>query len=389
MSEADSVVMVLESVFPPVGGGGAEAQVATLAACFRRMGVSARIVAPMVAHGPQVAVERVRDLDVERIAYPKIQHVGGVVLLLRLAWSLVRYRDRYDVIHAHIGGNMAAVCSLMGRLLRRPVVVKLTGLTEMAGGILDPAAGFEARCRRRAIRTATALQATSSRIAALLKANGFAPEQIHLIPNAVDTERFRPGDATGQSRASGPVVVYVGRLAREKGLELLLRAWSKARNGSGVLVLVGAGELAGALKQLASELGCGDSVRFIGPCSDVATFLHSADLAVLASDQEGLSNSLLEYMAAGLPVIGSRVSGTEDFVLPGRTGWLFEAGDLDGLVRCLAQALSASADERAEMARNARAEVCARASTETIANSLLQLYERSALDVRRQRTRSA
>jgi glycosyltransferase involved in cell wall biosynthesis len=387
MREGETVLLVLESVFPQVGGGGAEAQVATLATCFGRMGVGAKILAPMVAHGPQVASERVRDLAVERIAYPKIPHFGALVLLLRLAWSLVRERDRYDVIHAHIGGNMAAVCSVMGRLLGRPVIVKLTGLTEMAGGILDPSAGLEARWRRRAIQRATALQATSSRIAALLKARGFAADRIHLIPNAVDIERFRPAET--RSRNAGPVVVYVGRLAREKALDLLLRAWAKARVDAGVLVLVGGGELAGELKRLASELGCGDSVRFTGPSSDVTAILQGADLAVLASGQEGLSNSLLEYMAAGLPVIGSRVSGTEDFVIPGRTGWLFEAGDVDGLARCLGDALATGAEQRADMARQARTEVCARASTEAVAKRLLDLYELSAQHLRRQRTRSA
>jgi glycosyltransferase involved in cell wall biosynthesis len=379
--------MVLESVFPPVGGGGAEAQVATLASCFRRMGVATRVVAPMVAHGPQVAFERVRDVEVERIAYPKIQHFGAFVLLLRLAWYLTRARRRYDVIHAHIGGNMAAVCSMMGRVLGRPVIVKLTGLTEMAGGILDPEAGFEARWRRRAIRRATAIQATSSRIAGLLKRNGFGAERIHLIPNAVDIERFRPADGA-RADASLPVLVYVGRLAPEKGLDVLLRAWSRLRNGSGTLMLVGGGELAGELKELAGELGCSHSVRFAGPTSDVAEFLRGADLAVLASGQEGLSNSLLEYMAAGLPVIGSRVSGTEDFVIPGRTGWLFEAGDVDDLTRCLAAALAASVEQRAAMARNARAEVTARASTEAVANRLLELYEQSG-QIRGQRAGSA
>jgi L-malate glycosyltransferase len=389
MPEAEAVLMVLESVFPPIGGGGAEAQVATLSSYFGRIGVGTRVLAPMVAHGPQVAAERVRDLEVERIAYPKIPRVGALVLLLRLAWYLLRDRDRYDVIHAHIAGNMAAVCCLMGRLLGRPVVVKLTGLTEIAGGILDPNAGIEARWRRRAIRCATALQATSSRIATLLKSNGFDPAKIHLIPNAVDTDRFRPSETHARRDASGPVVVYVGRLAREKGLDVLLRAWASVRNGTGVLVLVGSGELEGELRRLAAELGCAESVHFAGPSSDVAAFLRGADLAVLASGQEGLSNSLLEYMAAGLPVIGSRVSGTEDFVIPGRTGWLFDPGDGDALAARLADALGASAELRSDMARNARAEVCARASAEAVAGRLLKLYQQSAQTVQRRRARSA
>ena len=68
-------------------------------------------------------------------------------------------------------------------------------------------------------------------------------------------------------------------------------------------------------------------MQFVGPSSDVQRYLAMAHFGVLASLHEGLSNTLLEYMAAGLPVLGSRVSGTEDFVVAGHTGWLFPPGD--------------------------------------------------------------
>ena len=87
----------------------------------------------------------------------------------------------------------------------------------------------------------------------------------------------------------------------------------------------------------ARELDIDSQIIFVGSTEQVERYLALADFGVLTSLYEGLSNSLLEYMAAGLPVVGSRVSGTEDWVIDGRTGWLFPPGNLEAFTTALAR----------------------------------------------------
>ena len=133
-----SVLMVLESMFPTKGGGGAETQVRTLGRHLIEQGVPVSLLSPMVGYGSQSPTDVVDGIGVTRISYPKLPAVGALIMLSKLAWLLFRRRHGYTIIHAHIAGNMAAVCCLMGKLLNKPVLVKLTGMTEMVGGILDP-----------------------------------------------------------------------------------------------------------------------------------------------------------------------------------------------------------------------------------------------------------
>lgn len=379
--QGTSVLMVLESVFPTKGGGGAESQVRTLGRHMmgRRLDVS--VVVPMVSYGPQLARDSVDGIAVERIAYPKLPILGALSMLCRLGWLLFARRRDYAVIHAHIAGNMAAVSCMMGRLLGKPVVVKLTGMTEMSGGILDPRPSLRTRLKKAALRSADYYQATSSRIGRMLVESGFDAGKVKLIPNAVDTERFacvarNPALRRELCGERSLVGVYVGRLVPEKGLELLLDGWARVfrERSDASLILVGDGVLREALTARAQALGIADQVHFTGPSDAVEKFLAAADFGVLTSLSEGLSNTLLEYMAAGLPVVGSRVSGTEDFVRPADTGWLFEPGDLDDFERGLRAAADAGPGALGAMGENARCLVVSRASIGAVVEQLTGLY---------------
>lgn len=345
---SQEVLFVLESMFPTTVGGGAERQARTLARALVARGVNVRIIAPMVPYGPQVEHDSVDGVPVWRIPYPGIRMLGGLVMLWRLLVFLVANRDSYAAIHAHIAHNMAAVSCLAGALLGKPVVVKVTGWLEMDRGILAGSAfAIGARVRRTALRKATVFQATSREICALLKRHGFADTQIDWIPNAVDLKRFSPAGAetrTGTADLPPLTFIFVGRLVPEKWLDGFLSAWERAFSSEDrvALVIIGDGELRAALEQQVEGMGRMHQVVFRGGSSRVENDLAAAEIGVLPSAVEGLSNALLEYMAAGLPVIGSRISGTEDFVIPGATGWLFEAGNSQEL--CLLLRESASFD---------------------------------------------
>lgn len=378
---APRVLMVLESGLPTNGGGGAESQVQTLGTEFQRRGVSVAAVTPMVPWCVQKKEDVVAGLPITRIPYPHVRLLGAAWMLVSLAVLLVRRRASYDVIHSHIAGNMSALCCLMGPLLGKPVIVKLTGMTEMRGGILDPRPNWLTRLRKWAMRRATAYQATSSRIQRMLVDSGFEAGKVVLIANAVDIDRFQAAEpAAGRREALfGPrnlIGIYVGRLEWEKGVDLLLRGWARVLRGrdDALLLLVGHGSLRGKLETLCVSLGIAPQVRFLGPSRQPEEYLALADFGLLTSMHEGLSNTLLEYMAAGLPVLGSRVSGNEDFIVEERTGWLFPPGDEDAFVAALEAVCASTDDVLRAMREHALAMVRARASIERVGDRLLRLY---------------
>ena len=121
-------------------------------------------------------------------------------------------------------------------------------------------------------------------------------------------------------------------------------------------------------------LGIAPSVDLPGASSTVDLELARADVGVLPSRFEGLSNTLLEYMAATLPVIATRISGSEDLVAPGRNGWLCEVDDVEGLSVALSEAMAMPASQRRSMGMFARSDVMAKASVPAVIAQLLPLY---------------
>jgi glycosyltransferase involved in cell wall biosynthesis len=170
-----------------------------------------------------------------------------------------------------------------------------------------------------------------------------APE--HYVPNGIRI----PTPATPATRAEvrrelgladdDVVAVMVARLAPLKGHDVLLRALARIAPDQPRLrvVLVGDGPLAGELTALAEELRITDRVVFTGLRRDVPRLLAASDLGVLPSKHEGVPMSVIEQMAAGLPVVASAVGGLPDIVRDGEEGHLVPAGDLDALTRRLGE----------------------------------------------------
>jgi glycosyltransferase involved in cell wall biosynthesis len=369
------VLMVLESNFTQKGGGGAESQVRTLSRYLQGHGHEVTIVTPMLPQGPQVAEEVAYGVPVLRLAYPKIPLVGAGVLAAKLAAYLWTNRDAYDAWHVHIGHYMGAVTCLVGELLGKPVVVKISGWWELEQGLLAARQGPLGKVAQRLLRRAGVVQAISTRIAREVERAGFPPERILVLPNAVDVARFKVSQAR---RAPGVpfTAVFVGRLVPEKGLATLLAAWAKAFAGRTDvrLLLVGQGPEEPALRAQAEQLGIAGQVELLGHSDKVEEVLARAHIGLLPSRIEGLSNTLLEFMSCGLPTVASAVSGSEDFVVTGRNGWLCPVGDEGAMAAALAEAAALPPDRLAALGRQARADVERAAAIESVVRRLLALY---------------
>ena len=373
------ILMVLESPFPMTGGGGAESQVRTLGRELRRRGHRVSVLTPRFVDGPPRHVERAEGLPIGRIAYPAVRGIGSVVLWLRLVAFLWRKRRRYDAIHVHIAHYIGAVSCAMGRLLGLPTIVKFTGQWELESGLLAPDASVGARLFKPLLALASAYQAISWRIGSEVVARGLPQRLVVHLPNAVDMSRF---EVVRAARVIGDPLrcVYVGRLQKHKGLDTLLQAWQRAfpQAGRARLQLVGTGADEAKLRVLGAELGIANQLQFLGHRRDIESVLGDADLAVLPSLIEGLSNALLEFMASGLAVVASRVSGSEDLIVDGRNGWLFEVGDVGGLAAALDAAARLVPADLAALGRQARVDVAQAAGLDRVIARLLQLYRGTA-----------
>ncbi len=189
---------------------------------------------------------------------------------------------------------------------------------------------------------------------------GVPPERISQIYNGVDQERFRPGEG-GASLPSGflpevdPLVIgTVGRLAEVKDQRTLVDAFARllqrapALRDRARLVLVGDGPMRESLQRRIDEHGLGKLAWISGDRDDVDELLRAMHLFVLPSLGEGISNTILEAMATGLPVIATRIGGNPELVEEGDNGLLVPVGDADALAEALAR-LADNPDERRRM----------------------------------------
>lgn len=213
---------------------------------------------------------------------------------------------------------------------------------------------------------------------------GLAGDRVTHIVNGVDCERFRPGRADAIRRSLGLgddalVVGTVGRLEAVKGQELLLRAWplveERLPKASRALrlVLVGDGSRRAALEALARELGIADRVIFAGARADVPEALRAFDVFVLPSLNEGISNTILEAMACGLPVVATRVGGNPELIDEGVTGRLVAPTDPAALADAIV-AIAADEATRQRMAQAAREQAVQRFSLEVMVRRYDTLY---------------
>lgn len=371
--DALRVLMVMEAAYPAHKGGGAEAQVRTLSRGLRARGHRVTILVPRLPWASPAKVERVDGAVVCRLPFLRLPLIASPLLWVQTVAFLYARRHRYDAWHVHIAHRMAAICAVLGPWLDKRVLTKVSGWWELEKGTLAPRTGLVDALAQRALRRTETWLAISSRIARTLEARGIPPERIVALPNAVDTRRFA---GIRRDPALPARFVFIGRLEAEKGLTVLLDAFSDIApsHPSASLLLVGTGRLEEELRQRVDALGLGGRVDFAGHRDDIERPLADGNIGVLTSRIEGLSNTLLESMAAGLPMVASRISGNEDFVRPGENGWLFEPGDRAGLAACLDQAAALDGAARTAMGDAARTTVRNHAGLDQVISRLVQLY---------------
>jgi glycosyltransferase involved in cell wall biosynthesis len=203
-----------------------------------------------------------------------------------------------------------------------------------------------------------------------------------LIPNGIPTDEYAPNpDTRAQWRQAhgieprATVVTHIGRFAFQKNHALLVEAFAQVHSDAPLyLLLVGGGELENAVREQVAALGLQERVRFLGVRADVADILRASDVFVLSSRWEGNPMSVMEAMAAGLPVVSTAVGGVPELVQEGVTGLLVPSEDAGALARAL-QALVDDPAHRAAMGAAARRHAVAHFDIRHTVRGYEQLYE--------------
>ena len=330
--------------------GGAQTYVASLLPAL-----VGRFDVAVAAHGSgplREAAEAagVRFLPLQNVRRPisPWRDLAGLVELARLL-----RRERPDILHA--SSSKAGVLGRLAAFLARVPVRIFT----VHGWAFAAHSGFASQLYRWADRLVEPLTTVTICVSerereAGLAAGTCASERTVVIPNAVDVAsapRSRPAER------ERPLILAVGRLKAPKDFPTLIRALSRLRPDSFEAVIVGEGPDRPRLEEEIQALGLSGSVRLAGERQDVPQLLAAADAFVLASASEGHPVSVLEAMAAGLPVVASRVGGVPEQVSDDETGLLVEPGDPNQLAAALSRLTAdASLRRRLGAAGRARAE---------------------------------
>lgn len=179
-------------------------------------------------------------------------------------------------------------------------------------------------------------EAISESTADDLVARGIPRSAIRVIYCGIDSHRFTPDPL---ARSPRPLIAYLGRLKKYKGVDVVLRAFAEVERVDATLEIAGTGDHRPALEKLARSLDLGDRVKFLGFVSESEklALLRRAWVLALASPKEGWGITNLEAAACATPVVASDSPGIRESVRDGETGFLVPHGDVGAMSRALAR----------------------------------------------------
>jgi glycosyltransferase involved in cell wall biosynthesis len=397
-----SRVLILTPYFYPIIGG-VESNAERLARYLVSHDVEVQVLTKRIGGGlPDedtrhgIAVHRIGPGG-ERSSTGKWQMTPAIV-----RW-LIGHAAEYDVVCCVDYRATGAAALLARRMTRRPVVFQAQTTGVLSGDNVDPllqragidAGGGIARAIKSPIRAlyggADAFACISRDIERETLACGIPRERVWYLPNAIDMTHFQPPAAGERERLRRElglpldriICLFVGRLSREKGVLDLLEAWRLLQPTDALLLMAGPDMTghswdAGAPgRAFVTQHGLEGSVRFIGPLSDVAPTIKSADLVVQPSHFEALGLSAIEALACGVPLVASAVGGLLDFVVDGDNGCLAPPHNPTALAACIRPLLSDAA-ARARLAARARASVLQDYDEQVVFGRMRTLFDRLA-----------
>lgn len=383
MSDEQPHILFVTTSFPLHADHWSGVFVAVQARALAKSGCKVTVLAPDAA-GVKTH-EPMGPLDVYRFRYlpdaaEKLAYGGGIPANLQASpwlWGTVpaftaglfralsHLAKKADLVHAH-WSFAGAVASLTPAVRHKPLVVSFHG-SDLAktGGVFSKAA-------KRVCRSANAVVVHSDEMKQRAINAGAASDSILQLPHGVETESFPPKQKNGDSFK----LIAVGRLSEEKGFDLLLDALADmADQPKWSLQIVGEGPLLSSLHQQIEHLGMTNRITLSGALapSQVRRELSRSDLMIVPSRREGFGVVGLEGMAAGLPVVATRVGALPEIIEDGKTGVLVDANDVKALHTAIVDML-VDEEKGLSMGKKGRIRVQKKYAAEVVNQPLVTLY---------------
>lgn len=379
------ILIILREFYSPAKPiGGAERQAVKLSTCLVERGVDVKIVAGKWDWG-QKSQDQIEGLAVDRhftawgmFDIRGLRRISPYIYLVSLYFYLFVHRNEYDLIHCHSALFGAYIVTSAGRRFRKKTLIRAmaSGVWGDVQRVQQGTTIFGARWMQRQAVTADCFIALNPQVEDELISLGVSPEIIHQIPNGVVLEPENPKqDYVIRDKVT---ILFVGRLHPQKGVEDLIRAFEISSRTlpdiSWSLKIAGSGYLRNKLEQLSEHLSVNDKVEFLGEIEDPDSLYLDADIFLLPSHSEGMSNSLLEALAHGLPVIASDIPGNHDLIVDQENGLLFEENNYEELAEELVRVVQ-DANLRKRIGSSAYLSVVDHYSINKITDRYIDLYK--------------
>jgi glycosyltransferase involved in cell wall biosynthesis len=335
---------------------GAELQAERLALALAEEGIAVEILTYQMKGTPRS--ERIGNVQVTRLPAFGPERFWLQGLVPSVFQAVLARRNSFDVLHAHQALHPSFGAVAAAALLGKPSVVKVGNsgprfdLDLLAHSTPRPLSRWMAR---RMARQARCFVSLNEDIRESLLGYGVPSERIRAIPNGVPVPAAQTETLRAEARVSlglpnrGDVLISVGNLHPKKNHALLIDALGRLASAGTrpTLLILGDGPSKSSLEHQAAELRVSDQVRFLGSRDDVWSCLYAADVFVLTSLHEGISNALLEAMAIGLAVVVTDVPGNHTVVDDGQNGLLVGNGDAQQLAEGIKSLLAEKERARA------------------------------------------
>lgn len=288
-------------------------------------------------------------------------------------------REPFDLIHAYFLPMAGFVGTYAGKYLGIPSVVSIRG-NDIERAAFDPSKFSHVMY---ALQNANAVTTNASELAK--KAKTFVNREIHIIPNGIDTERFKPTDKNevlaemlGVEGQRSKVIGFVGELREKKGLATLLSGYAQLAKALSVSLLIVGEVREGEDKKAFEEFKSANPqlpITITGhvPHKDLPAYYSLMDVFVHPSLRDGMPNAVLEAMACGKTVIATPVGGVLDVIEDGVSGFFVKVNDAEGLAEEMAEALN-QPEKRETVGRSARETVLSQYTLEKELQANLQIY---------------
>lgn len=380
--------MVVGAYYPELAGGSLQCR--TLIEALRDR-VEFSVLTTTGDHR-QPMDERVAGVPVHRVFVDARNPATKLRSTLHLLRISPRLAASADIFHFHGFTQKMLVLFTLARISGRCTIEKMTSV-----GWDDPVAIRSrpfGRWLRAAQRNVDCIVAVSPAMLERCRCASVPAAKIASIPNGVDVDRFSPIDLSARTAIRKrlglpmdlPLVIFVGFWSTEKGPDVLLEAWMRARAQTGIdagLVFIGSADarhpevdagLVGRVRGRVVEDGLESRVFFVERTDDVVSYLRAGDVFAVPSSREGLSNALLEAMASALPCITGAIPGVSDSVVEHQVnGFIVAPGDAAALALHLT-ALIRDPGLRQQIGAQARQTILTRFAIERIADQYFALY---------------